>query len=82
MASFAYFRQRRGFGSGPDSYRDLVVNVDNVNFISESSDHEHSVLTVQGEQYSFEVAGRLTETVDVLRSADRWAREADTAEDY
>jgi len=82
MASFAYFRQRRGMGSGPDSYRDLVVNADRVNFVNECSDHEHSVLTLQGEQYSFEVAGRLTETVDVLRSADRWAREADTAEDY
>ena len=74
MASFAYFRQRRGMGFGPDSYRDLVVNADRVNFVTECSDREHSVLTLQDKQYSFEVHGRLTEVVEILRTADRHAR--------
>ena len=74
MASFAYFRHRRGMGTGPDSYCDLVVNTDLVNTVSESADREHSFLTLQGEQYSVEVHGRLTEVVAILRTADRHAR--------
>jgi hypothetical protein len=74
MASFAYFRQRRGMGTGPDSYRDLAVNVDRVNFVNQSSDREHSILSLQGEQYTFEVHGRLIEVVEALHTADRYAR--------
>jgi len=70
MTAFATFRQHTGMAYTPQSYEDLVVNVDLVVMVSPSrADQKHSVLTVQGEQSTLEVAGDLRETLAVLRRA-------------
>jgi len=84
MTAFATFRQHTGMAYTPQSYEDLVVNVDLVLVVSPSrADQGHSVLTVQGEQYTFEVAGDLRETLAVLRRAvedqDRTLRSIDAS---
>jgi len=70
MTAFATFRQHTGMAYTPQSYEDLVVNVDQVIMVSPSrAERDHSVLTLLSEQYTLEVAGTLQETLAVLRRA-------------
>jgi hypothetical protein len=70
MAAFAWFRRHVGMGSLPDAYRDLVVNVDQVVMVGPSTGG-HSVLTLNSQEYTVEVEGKLEDTVETLRRAVR-----------